>query len=123
VSRRARGRDEAAWRTSVRPRFGNWPVAAITAAEVSAWVGGLVDRGLAPATATRALATLRSILAFAVADGRVPHNVATTVRRPTSGRGRRGGQAATLAELDGATSGCTGPGPGFLARVALCGLS
>ena len=73
VKRRTRESDESNWRNYVRPRFGNWPVAAITAAEVSAWVGGLVDRGLAPATATRALATLRSIFAFAVADGRVPH--------------------------------------------------
>ena len=52
VKRRTRESDESAWRNYVRPRFGNWPVAAITAAEVSAWVGGLVDRGLAPATAT-----------------------------------------------------------------------
>ena len=41
----------------------------IAAAEVSSWVGSLVARGLAPSTATRALATLRSVLAFAVADG------------------------------------------------------
>ena len=67
VKRRIRESDESNWRNYVQPRFGNWPVAAITAAEVSAWVGGLVDRGLAPATATRALATLRSILAFATA--------------------------------------------------------
>ena len=92
VKRRTRESDESNWRNYVRPRFGNWPVAAITAAEVSAWVGGLVARGLAPATATRALATLRSILAFAVADGRVQHNVAATVRRPTSGRVRREGR-------------------------------
>jgi hypothetical protein len=46
-------------------------VASITAAEVSSWVGSLVARGLAPSTATRALATLRSILAFAVADARI----------------------------------------------------
>src|SRR5262249_45669162 len=52
VKRRTRESDESNWRNYVRPRFGNWPVAAITAAEVSAWVGGLVDRGLAPATAT-----------------------------------------------------------------------
>jgi len=70
VKRRTRESDESNWRNYVRPRFGNWPVAAITAAEVSAWAGSLVDRGLAPATATRALATLRSVLAFAVADGR-----------------------------------------------------
>src|SRR6516164_6988513 len=78
VKRRTRETDEAAWRNYVQPRFGNWPVASITAAEVSAWVGGLVARGLAPSTATRALATLRSTLAFAVADGRIRHNVAAT---------------------------------------------
>jgi len=39
VKRRIRESDEAAWRNYVRPRFGNWPVAAITAADVSAWVG------------------------------------------------------------------------------------
>ena len=124
VKRRTRESDESGWRNYVRPRFGNWPVAAITAAEVSAWVGGLVARGLAPATATRALATLRSTLAFAVADGRIRHNVAATVRPPTSGRARREGQALTLAELH-ALTGClrglvprcrAGPGAG---RAAL----
>jgi hypothetical protein len=92
VKRRTRETDEAAWRNYVQPRFGNWPVASITAAEVSNWVGSLVVRGLAPSTATRALATLRSILAFAVADGRVQHNVAAAARSPTSGHARRRGR-------------------------------
>ena len=89
VKRRTRETDEAAWRNYVQPRFGNWPVASITAAEVSSWLGSLVARGLASSTATRALATLRSILAFAVADERVQHNVAAAVRNPTSGQARR----------------------------------
>ena len=122
VKRRTRESDESNWRNYVRPRFGNWPVAAITAAEVSAWVGGLVDRGLAPATATRALATLRSVLAFAVADGRVHHNVAATVRRPTSGRVRREGQALTLAELHALTTACAGPYRDVVPVLALAGL-
>jgi len=122
VKRRTRESDESNWRNYVRPRFGNWPVAAITAAEVSAWVGGLVDRGLAPATATRALATLRSILAFAVADGRVHHNVAAAARRPTSGRARREGQALTLAELHALTAACTGPYRDVVPVLALAGL-
>jgi len=122
VKRRTRESDESNWRNYVRPRFGNWPVAAITAAEVSAWVGGLVDRGLAPATATRALATLRSILAFAVADGRVHHNVAATARRPTSGRVRREGQALTLDELHALTAACTGPYRDVVPVLALAGL-
>jgi hypothetical protein len=122
VKRRTRESDESNWRNYVRPRFGNWPVAAITAAEVSAWVGGLVDRGLAPATATRALATLRSILGFAVADGRVHHNVAAAARRPTSGRVRREGQALTLAELHALTTACTGPYRDVVPVLALAGL-
>ena len=52
VKRRTRESDAAAWRNYIAPRFGNWPVASITAAEVSSWVGSLVARGLAPATAT-----------------------------------------------------------------------
>jgi len=68
----------------------------------------LVARGLAPSTATRALATLRSILAFAVADARVQHNVAASVRNPTSGRVRREGQALTLGELETLTEACKG---------------
>jgi Phage integrase, N-terminal SAM-like domain len=54
VKRRTRESDEAAWRNYIEPRFGNWPVASITAAEVSGWIGSLVARGLAPSTATRA---------------------------------------------------------------------
>ena len=122
VKRQTRESDESNWRNYVRPRFGNWPVAAITTAEVSAWVGGLVDRGLAPATATRALATLRSVLAFAVADGRVSHNVAAAARRPTSGRVRREGQALTLAELHALTAACAGPYRDVVPVLALAGL-
>ena len=96
--------------------------ALITGAEVSAWVGGLVARCLAPSTATRALATLRSILAFAVADGRVQHNVAASVRRPTSGRARREGRALTLDELHALTAACAGPYRDVVPVLALAGL-
>jgi hypothetical protein len=108
VKRRTRESDEAAWRNYIQPRFGNWPVASITAAEVSSWVGSLVARDLAPSTATRALATLRSVLAFAVADARVRHNVAAVVRQPTSGRARREGQALMPEELRALTEACRG---------------
>jgi integrase len=122
VKRRTRETDEAAWRNYVQPRFGNWPVASITAAEVSNWVGSLVARGLAPSTATRALATLRSILAFAVADVRVPQNVAAVVRKPTSGRARQEGQALTIEELLALTEECKGPYREVVPVLALAGL-
>jgi integrase len=97
-------------------------VASITAAEVSGWVGSLVAGGLAPSTATRALATLRSILAFAVADARVQHNVAALVRKPTSGRARREGQALTLDELRTLTAACKGRYRDVVPMLALAGL-
>jgi integrase len=122
VKRRTRESDESAWRNYIAPRFGNWPVASITAAEVSGWVGLLIAKGLAPATATRALATLRSILAFAVADARVQHNVAASVRKPTSGRARRDGQALTLDELRALTAACQGRYRDVVPMLALAGL-
>jgi hypothetical protein len=122
VKRRTRESDEAAWRNYIGPRFGNWPVGSITAAEVSGWVGSPVARGLAPSTATRALATLRSILAFAVADARVQHNVAASVRTPTSGRARREGQALTLGELGDPTEACKGRYRDVVPVLALAGL-
>src|SRR5262249_34100690 len=76
VKRRTRESDEAAWRNYICPRFGNWPVASITAAEVSGWVGSLVARGPAPSTGSRALGTLRAILAFGAGGCRVPPKVA-----------------------------------------------
>jgi integrase len=106
----------------VQPRFGNWPVASITAAEVSSWAGSLVARGLAPSTATRALATLRSILAFAVADERIQHNVAAAVRNPTSGRAPREGRALTLAEVYALTEACQGHYRDVVPVMALAGL-
>jgi integrase len=122
VKRRTRETDEAAWRNYVQPRFGNWPVASITAAEVSSWVGSLVARGLAPSTATRALATLRSILAFAVDDERVQHNVAAAARRPTSGHARREGQALTIDEFHTLTEACKGRYRDVVPVMALAGL-
>ena len=122
VKRRTRESDEAAWRNYIAPRFGNWPVASITAAEVSSWVGSLVARGLAPSTAARALATLRSVLAFAVADARVQHNVAAVVRQPTSGRTQREGQVLTIDELLALTGVCKGRYRDVVPMLALTGL-
>jgi len=122
VKRRTRESDEAAWRNYICPRFGNWPPTSITAAEVSGWVGSLVARGLAPSTATRALATLRSILAFAVADARIQHNVAAAVRSPTSGHARREGQALTLDELRALMEACQSRYRDVVPVLALAGL-
>jgi len=122
VKCRTRESDEAAWRNYIQPRFGNWPVASITSAEVSGWVGSLVARGLAPSTATRALATLRSILAFAVGDARVQHNVAAVAQKPTSGRARREGQALTSEELLALMEACRGRYRDVVPVLALAGL-
>ena len=68
VKRRTLESDRGAWRNYIAPTFGRRPVASITTADVSSWLGDLMRRGLARSTVTRALATLRSLLSFAVAD-------------------------------------------------------
>jgi integrase len=99
VKRRTRESDQGVWRNYIEPRFGNRPGASITPAEVSAWAGQLVTDGRASATAARALATLRSILAFAVADSRLTINAAAAVKAPRGGAQGREGQALTYDEL------------------------
>jgi len=85
-------------------------------------VGGLVAKGLAPATATRALATFRSLLAYAVADGRVTVNAAASVRAPSVGRTRREGRALSVTELRHLASACTGPYAELVLMLGLGGL-
>ena len=97
VKRRTLEGDHGAWRNYIAPRFGHGPVASITTADVSSWLGDLMRRGLARSTATRALATLRSLLSFAVADGRVTVNAAAAAKAPTGGRrGARAGSSTSM---------------------------
>jgi len=99
VKRRTREADHADWRLHVAPRFGNLPVNSITTAEVASWVGGLIDKGVAPSSAARYLATLRSILGYAIADGRLYVNVAAAVKPPGGRSERREGQFLTVPQL------------------------
>jgi hypothetical protein len=69
AKRRTREADEADWRLHIAPRFGSFPLVSITAAEVSSWVGAQIAAGRRPSSVTRYLATLRSILNYAIAFG------------------------------------------------------
>ena len=89
VKRRTRESDESNWRLHVAPHFGRKPVASITASEVSSWMGRLISSGASPSSVNRYLATLRSVLAHAVADQRVTTNVAATVKPPSGSHARR----------------------------------
>jgi integrase len=107
--RRTYEADEADWRLHVGPRFANMPVVSITTSEVSNWVGGLVTKGCSASSATRYLNTLRSILKYAVSDGRVSVNVAAGVEAPSGGQARREGQFLTVRQLEDLASACHGP--------------
>jgi integrase len=121
VKRRTRETDAAVWRRYIEPRFGAWPVASITGAEVASWLGGVVASGSAPASARRALATLRLILAHAVDDQRVTRNVAAAVRAPRGGA-RREGRALTMTEIRALHSACRGPLADVVVVLAFTGL-
>ncbi|WP_167880352.1 tyrosine-type recombinase/integrase [Nocardioides guangzhouensis] len=122
VKRKTREADRAAWGSRIEARFGDAPVASITPAEIANWVGGLVSGGISPSTASRYLATLRSILAYAVADGRVSQNAAASVRAPTAGHVRREGQFLTRDELDALSTACRGVYADVVRVLGLAGL-
>ncbi len=121
VKRRTRETDESNWRVHIEPAFGKRPLSSITTAEVSEWAGRLVNDGRSPATAKRALATLRSILSHAMADQRLVRNVAMTATVP-KGRERREGQALTWDELDALVDACRAPDHDVVAFLAHTGL-
>ena len=114
--------DRVAWKRHIEPRFGKAPVASITPADVAGWVGRLVSNGSRPATASRHLAVFRSLLDFAVQDGRVSINAAASVKAPTTGRVRREGQFLTVEQVDDLAQACRGPYAELVRVLALGGL-
>jgi integrase len=122
VKRRTLESDQGVWRNYIAPRWRHRPVASITTAEVSTWMGELMARGLARSTVTRALATLRSLLAFAVADGRITVNAAAMAKAPTGGQAAREGQMLNLSELAALATACHGPYADLIMVLGLEGL-
>ncbi len=122
VKRRTLESDRGGWRNYIAPRFGRRPVASITTADVSSWLGDLMRRGLARSTVTRALATLRSLLSFAVADGRVTVNAAAAAKAPTGGQARREGRFLDLDEVVALAQACRGPYAELVYVLALQGV-
>lgn len=122
LKRKTRDADRSAWENHIRDRFGPLPIVSITQGEVASWAGSLVAGGLSAATANRYLATLRSLLAYAVADGRLHRNVAAGVKLPGSRRTRREGQFLTLPELAALREACAGPYAELVTVLGLCGL-
>ncbi len=70
----------------------------------------------------RYLATLRSILAFAVADGRIPSNPASGVKPPSGAHTRREGSFLTLDELHALQNACERPYADLVLFLGLTGL-
>ena len=67
----------------VLPRFGTTPLIKISNAAVPGWVAEMLDAGLSPATARKAVLALRRRLAAAVADRRILLNAAADVPLPS----------------------------------------
>ena len=122
IKRNSRALEHTVWTRHIEPKFGKVPVASITSADVSTWVGRLVADGARPTTAARYLGVFRRLLAFAVQDGRIALNAAASVRAPTAGHARREGQFLTLVELDTLAAACTGPYADLVRVLGLAGL-
>ena len=87
----------------------------------SEWTATLIGRGLAPATVTRALSTLRSLLQHAVADGRITTNPAAAVPRPR-GAARREGRGLDETQVAALASACQGTYAELVTVLAYTGL-
>ena len=122
MKRRPLESDQGIWRNYIAPRWRHRPVVSITTAEVSTWMGELMARGLARSTVKRAPATLRSLLTYAVTDGRVTVNVAALAKAPTGGQAGREGQLLSLSELEALASACDGPYGDLIMVLGLEGL-
>jgi integrase len=122
VKRQTFESDRGIWRNYIAPRWRSRPVVSITTADVSTWMAELMGGGLARSTVTRALATLRSLLAYAVTDGRVTVNVAALAKAPTGGQGRREGQILSLSELEALATACNGTYGDLIMVLGLEGL-
>jgi integrase len=75
-------RYEVALRRQILPRWELVPLSRITHSDVSRWVHGLIDEGLAPATVRYVHRVLSLALTAAVQDGRLVRNVAEGVPLP-----------------------------------------
>jgi integrase len=67
-------------------------------------------------------ATLRSLLSFAVADGRVTVNAAAAAKAPTGGQARREGRFLDLDEVVALAQACRGPYAELVYILAMQGL-
>lgn len=83
---------EGAWDNHVSPRWGDVPVAKVTAADVQAWASDLAKKRSASVT-IRCVEVLRGCLDIAVRDGRVYTNTAAGITLPRKPRGGKQGEA------------------------------
>ncbi len=121
LKRKTREADRSAWKNHIKPKFGKMPVGSITTGQIETWVGGIAARR-SQSTAARYLATFRSLLKFAVADGRLVKNPVDGVTIPTGGKARREGQFLTPELLDRLCEVCRGEYAELVLVLGLCGL-
>lgn len=71
--------DDSAWRTHVRPMWGDRPVSSLRRTEIKAWVASLSE-SRSPTTVSRCLGVLSGILHDAAEDKRIASNPAEGVK-------------------------------------------
>ncbi len=77
-------RYESLLRVQVTPTWGSVPLSSVTHSSITAWVAGLTDAGLAPASVRPAHRVMSLLLSSAVKDNRIARNAANGVRLPRS---------------------------------------
>jgi integrase len=106
-------------RVHILPRWGRWPIASVSHAEVTSWVSDLTAQGLAPASVRQVHRVLSLILDMAVRDGQLARNPAAGVRLPRQVRGEP--VFLTMGQVEELVVAAGAGGPGVL-TLSLTGL-
>ena len=86
AKRRTVETDAGNWQRYIAPRWAKRQVASMTPARSQAGSAPSSTQRAGTVPVTRALATMRSLMAFAVEDRRIAYNPAAAVRRPSGGQ-------------------------------------
>lgn len=107
-------------RHHILPRWGRWPVAAVTHSDVAAWIADLSTiQGLAPGSVWQVHRVLSLVLDLAVRDGQLARNPAAGVKLPKQIRDDP--VFLTMAEVEHLAVAARADGPALL-TLSLTGL-
>ena len=90
IAPRTLGTRKGAWSNRVEPEFGDSPLADVRSSKIKTWVASMADAGVGVPSIEQAFGVLRSVMALALEDNRIPRNPCDGVKLPKRNHSDRG---------------------------------